>query len=774
MLFTICSPNHFIRRGHFRTMVDVEISKQTLVPAEGTTSNTPEFTVPPLGTTRNIWLFGFFFFFFGLGLGTQYSMASVWYIRWGLGTVWIGVSSTLTILSLTYAAIAVSYFGDRLKGKQGRRKPIIKIGYYICCVAILAGSMPPSHDPSVLAGWFLLTQNMYSAGATAIALISATSWLIESSADPADYARILSLAYNLGMLPGALFGLVLGVIAGPVIGAFLFVIGGGLSVWAVTSKIPNRILAKAERQPDLIPSFRSCVRTQEFRTLFTNRSCVYLANMIGTNLGIILIEVGYAQYIKQVSGYLILTAFGIVILGVLFNLIAGQLVVRYDKVQVYQYLTMGISALCVCGFVLSLLGEATPFLIYVVLLGGIFYPVQMIDGFFVRDLVTTDTFLTGLNRENLYQVAIEAPSQMVANFFGAIPLVIVFASGFKVNSNASDDDDLVSEHYDWNNAVIWEVRVISTLVVGLIALVAFYTLSGYTINDFVAEQINTLLNEKNARKTAIQEDVFRSQHAEMGEAADSSGHSHESSDRNSSEEFSGEDDIDLSRLDASLAEEFGSVADDKDYMLMMHFSEREIDCLAQDTQVNGSSTNDGTLSVLERIHRANLVGLVLGAITTVFVIVGLFMQLIAQSAVLPLLLSMFLIGASMYTMYEAIRRGVILQLQALPAGELLAKATAASIKNHAYVQTVADALAKGAAKGDHGRSESTADAVADTVAYVTKQLNRPLNGLPNSGDNNDDGADSSVSTQHVTLNGYKRIYFTLCVFLGVSIIAIVL
>jgi MFS family permease len=709
-------------------------SKLTLVGPGGGASDSPEdIKVPILGTTRNIWLFGLFYFCFGLGLGTQYSMASVWYIEWGLGTVWIGVSSTLIILSLTYASIAVSYFGDRLKGKDGRRKPMIRIGYYICCIAIVAGALPPSHDPIILAGWFVLTQNLYSAGATAIVLISTTSWLIESSADSQDYSRILSLAFNLGMLPGALFGLVLGIIAGPVVGAFLFVIAGGLAVWAVTTKIPNRILAKVERQPDLIPSFRSCVRTQEFRTIFANRCCINLGNMIGTNLGIILIEVGYAKTIAQVSNYLILTAFGIVILGVVFNIIVWQIVSRYDKVMVYQHLTIGIAGLCVCGFVLSLFGEATPFLIYVVLIGGIFYPVQLIDGFFVRDLVSADTLLTGLNRENLYQVAIEAPSQMVANFLGAVPLVIVYSSGFSVKSDPSGDDDQVATHYSWNSAVIWEVRVISTLVVGVVALVAFYTLSGYPINDYVAKQVSLMLNDKNERKHAIQEDAIK---AERGDEFC----------------FGADDDIDLSRLDESLAEEFGSVADDKDYVMMMHFSALEVDCLANDKDGGGA---DG-VSVLERIHRANMIGLVLGAVTTTLVLVGLFMQLIAQSFVLPMLLSMGLIAASIYTLYEGIRHGVIQKLRELSAGEMLAKASAASSKNHAFVETVSDVLCKGAGTD---RSENT----NTTGTEPMKQLNTPLGSL-----NNGPDADKVLE-----LTGYKRIYAGLCVILAVSVVGIV-
>ena len=79
-----------------------------------------------------------------------------------------------------------------------------------------------------------------------------------------------------------------------------------------------------------------------------------------------------------------------------------------DKLRVYKIITLAISALGIVIFFTSLSGDQASFYatcFFLVVVGILVGPIYAIDGFFLKDLIMYDTFLTGLNRENMYQVS---------------------------------------------------------------------------------------------------------------------------------------------------------------------------------------------------------------------------------------------------------------------------------------------------------------------------------------------------------------------------------
>ncbi len=662
------------------------------------------------------------------------------YLKWGLPQVWITVSGVLTILAQAYTGIMVSYFGDRLKSKYGRRKPFVVAGFVIASIAALLGALPPSNSPVVLSFWFILTQGLFFAGITACCVLSLLSWLFESSSDPKDYAKIYSLAYNIGFMPGAILGLVMALSMGPVPGSIAFAGFGSISLALLVKYVPYRIIAKTEKQPDIIPSFRSCIRTKEFRTLFLNRCLLYTANDIGSNIALVVVTMFLARTVDDIAEYFLLLTGAVVIGGTVINVAIGQAVQCYDKLQLFKNLTLFIAFLGVIGFFTTFEASGTMFVVYMCVVGACFFPIQMLDNFFLRDLVTADSFLTGLYRENLFQVALDAPAGIASTFFSTIPMVIVYGSGYGSDSDASDDDDLVRKQYEWNDAVIWEVKVIATVVVTLLALVAHWSIKDYPLNDFVATSINEMISYRSAKKIEIQNAAAQS----------TAGHT-----------FTDEDDIDLDRLDESLKEEFNSMADDKDHMLMMHFLALEVDILAKHDQSaahrdgdTASSWLQAPYSPLQRIRGFNRAGLVGGMITTLAMLAALIAQLVVQSSSVAPFLAMALIGVSVYTFYEHARSGAIQQLLQLSEEDLVAKAVASSEKNHSYAKTVEACIRNGTIPSKKGQTpQRTGQKESDEM--VAAAFAFPLSEF-----------------EEVRFKGYKRIYFTLVCLFSIAVISI--
>ena len=94
-----------------------------------------------------------------------------------------------------------------------------------------------------------------------------SSWIIESSADDQDFIRILTIPRNLGTMIGILIGAILAELQliPPAAYAVFNCIGNLIALFVLVRYVPNPIRKEVPKQPDIIPSVRTCLRTQEFK-----------------------------------------------------------------------------------------------------------------------------------------------------------------------------------------------------------------------------------------------------------------------------------------------------------------------------------------------------------------------------------------------------------------------------------------------------------------------------------------------------------------------------
>ena len=69
------------------------------------------------------------------------------------------------------------------------------------------------------------------------------------------------------MCLGSVIGLLIGNQITPIVGAIIFSTGSAVFLYFLLREVPNVSVRVAQKQPDLIPSFRMCMRTQEFQVI---------------------------------------------------------------------------------------------------------------------------------------------------------------------------------------------------------------------------------------------------------------------------------------------------------------------------------------------------------------------------------------------------------------------------------------------------------------------------------------------------------------------------
>lgn len=79
----------------------------------------------------------------------------------------------------------------------------------------------------------------------------------------------------------------------------------------------------------------------------------------------------------------------------------------------------------------------------------------------------------------MYQTAISIPANMISGAASSIPLIILYNTGYNTISDASLNDTITAEHYEWNDGTLWQCRIYSSLGLSAIAFVSYYVLRGY-------------------------------------------------------------------------------------------------------------------------------------------------------------------------------------------------------------------------------------------------------------------------------------------------------
>ena len=172
----------------------------------------------------------------------------------------------------------VGYFGDDMKSKYGRRKPIVLFGSIGLMLSAFGIANPPQTEQKFLLAWLTVWLSL-SYCAFTFQSIPLSSWIIESSGDNADYVRITTTSVSVGSFLGyitGLLGLQFSVDKKNAI-AVIAVAGYLIATFLLVSYVPNKAKRNVAKQPDLIPSLRTCLRTREFQvwvSIYSNVPCM--------------------------------------------------------------------------------------------------------------------------------------------------------------------------------------------------------------------------------------------------------------------------------------------------------------------------------------------------------------------------------------------------------------------------------------------------------------------------------------------------------------------
>ncbi len=235
-------------------------------------------TTPMLSTVRNLVILSFYNFastFCAAG-----NIMFLWYFGgFGLSYVYLNLVGLISTVFTTFVQIAVGYYGDKLNTRFGRRKPLVVAGNILSVLCTFILAFPPSTDQNSMFGWtvifatllyssFIISGNPYG------------SWLIESTNGPDDYRRIATIASPLGTILGAIAGLAISDLFSHPLYCVINLVLLAVSTALLVTFIPNPQNREVEKQPDIIPSLRTCMRSKEFKVrpkllFFHYRSFIY-------------------------------------------------------------------------------------------------------------------------------------------------------------------------------------------------------------------------------------------------------------------------------------------------------------------------------------------------------------------------------------------------------------------------------------------------------------------------------------------------------------------
>lgn len=306
----------------------------------------------------------------------------------------------LTVQMFTQAIVGI--YGDKVVTKYGRRKPFVVAGTMIRFFTGLILAVPPLKHTSAIFGWYALFGSLYYIG-YGIHSNPFSSWIIESTADEADYVKIGAIAAPLGGIIGGILAIFLSLVS-PVLSALFCLIGGSLAIAATVYFLPSAVYREAPLVPKPIPSLRICIQSQEFRTILYVGILFSAGGSIYSTLGLFVLSTLFG--IHRETTVLSLTII-VVIIGAIGGLILtiglNFILAKIDKIRVLVFFLYIIIALAISTFFVAL--SPGGLYIYVAIhavIGVLSLPVSVIASFLLRDLVVYDTFVTGMSKQLSY------------------------------------------------------------------------------------------------------------------------------------------------------------------------------------------------------------------------------------------------------------------------------------------------------------------------------------------------------------------------------------
>ena len=734
----------------------------------------------PFSTWTNCIVIFFFYFSINFASGFGAIGGLVYSTFYGMSLIWVSNVNIMTFCVTTPLTIFASAWSDNLSGKWayfGRRKPFIMLSFPIIVMAGLMFSYPQvdESNPKVLQYWYLVAMMLLFI-APAFFYIPFKSWMIESCVDADDYRKMNAVQYVSALLGGILSQIM--ITTAPKAGQSpLMGTRYALGVFLVTSLpsfflaiwlVPSRQLSEVPKQPPIISSFRSCIRTKEFQTVFKNETLLAIASGGAQEFILIVLYISF-QFRTTVEVQKYFQPVMMIVL-VCTLLVVGTLMwalKRMEKVVIYRFcmlllIVIGLvwAAMLLPGIISFIdpgvytdtytAGQmkmyAMLYMTFFALCNIIMVACMFIQGLLVRDLIIFDTFTNKVNRESVYQTAISIPANLIKAVILNLTTGILYSTGFHTKSGVSSD--VVSDIYTWNVGTLWQCFGDQLFFAVAIGYGAYYIMSDYSLTSPIAakmEEINQKREDDLANKSKmglLSSDMNRNDPEEEEAAVTVTTNTSPScpiSERSS-----------CSSKPMNIS---SPINDGEESNLMNHFSQLECKAMSESGTTNGRNT------ALQDITNSNMFGgaflgslsLISLAIATIHTLSG------AGSDFTTILLTLFM-AILIYVGYEGYRRVAINTLAALPVDEVKDMAVRQHQRNSKYTMNLQELLEKNLIdENNREYNESVDNSVLSRLSFTNTSTKMSITKQAPQED-----------TNH-PLSGYKRIYSVLIVLTGVGI-----
>jgi MFS family permease len=704
--------------------------------------------IPPLFNYTNSIIVLFFMISFGCTASLISNSGALYFVlAKNMSQIWYTNVAVIIIIINTPVSLYAAQVGDNLSGnwaKYGRRKPFIALGIPFLVLSSLMVGVDVSSDAINI--WFLLLSILMTIG-TAFVGISFTSWIIESARDNDDYNNI-----NMMTTIGGIFGGVVGGVAtqsAKNIGAFAFIFAVMLLVSTILLLyfVPTRVLKQAPKLPPIVPSFRTCVRTKEFRMLFTNEFLLQIAtNGVGALLLITMSIAFRLPYNKDIMGYVAPTFGALLVLNIIGAVVTNRLIVKYkyDKLEIYKKAVLihaffGFGTFCT--LIPSMINandktgpplwlEADMFMGMFALAAGIFTPISFIQGLLKRDLIVFDTFVTHQSRENVYQTALQLPATLMGTIIVNIFVSILESTGYETLAKPKGDNPTILETYSWNQGSVIQLASYVLLFSGGLGLLSYYFIKDYPLTTALANRMEgaVKIRDRNQKER-------------------------EAHDKNVSIQESGTPATPATESSISSMDVHVPYSDDEEQIMLLHLSNLECEVISESPIANGSNVGLASIRFSSYFSSGVLGVLALGALTSA----GVYQ--IKDHHSLTQIVFTFVLAVACYMGYEVSRASVIHKLNHTDVDEVKAMAQRQVVRNKNYGVTLQELMDRNGIK-EEDINEDNGD---ETFARLTlsAKANKRMSIVQPIENEKDDSA----------LSGYKRIYLllTLAIAAGITL-----
>jgi GPH family glycoside/pentoside/hexuronide:cation symporter len=579
-----------------------------------------------------------------------YSIGLIYYLgKWEMSLVWLYIAQLCSTITGTYTKVYVGYLSDKMETKYGRRKPMVAMGIMLQMLSGALLCIPPNKDNNLLLSvWYVVFFVICDIGYN-IATIPFSSWLLESSLNTEDYTRINAIASQIGSAFGYIIGLAILYFVEPMYSGLFNLCFGSLTLAAILHYIPSNVITKLPDMPPLIPSVRTCMSSGLFQKLFINRILIYAVVGISGSASAYITALGfnYVQTNNLLVKVLLIQGIVLSLLAIPVGLLTNYLLNYIETIDLYQWTTIGYGFSCLILFI-SVISNKTFFFFESIftLLSLVFTAVSIMDTLLIRELIILDTFQTGFNREALYQTTLYTAQGMVSSIITYIPTIVYFMSGLSIAYSDSDDDIIVN-HYNFDNTTLWLLRIFLSLVPACCALLAYFVMRTYPLRKNVANKINEVLRlhyyESSNDDDDLTINILANDHNEV---------------MNSN--------INESDIEDELMKANKRDIDYNDKMLYFHLSIEELQLISNSDCCYEKIQNDG----LQKIIYLNAIGLFIALTAIPTLLAGSIIQIMAYSTSMISVQLTLLLVVSFYLLYEILRFSVIQKLKKMHSVEL--------------------------------------------------------------------------------------------------------